>query len=66
MKALTCQKGTLRGAPAVPDDDLTTLRSALYLVANKKLGSDLIAGLTETLMTVRRDLMVEDPLSLRQ
>jgi TRAP-type uncharacterized transport system substrate-binding protein len=55
-------KGTLRGAPAVPDDDLTTLRSALYLVANKKLSSDLIASLTETLMTVRRDLMVEDPI----
>jgi len=53
-------KGTLRGAPAVPDDDLTTLRTALYLVANKKLGSDLIASLTEALMTVRRDLMVGD------
>ena len=36
-------KGTLRGSPPVPEDDLTTLRTSLYLVANKKLGSDLIA-----------------------
>jgi len=55
-------KGTLRGAPPVPDDDLTTLRTALYLVANKKLGSDLIASLTQTIMNVRRDLMVEQPI----
>ena len=39
-------KGTLRGSPPVPEDDLTTLRTSLYLVANKKLGSDLITSLT--------------------
>jgi TRAP-type uncharacterized transport system substrate-binding protein len=55
-------KGTLRGAPPVPDDDLTTLRTALYLVANKKLGSDLVTSLTQTIMNVRRDLMVEEPI----
>jgi hypothetical protein len=55
-------KGTLRGAPPVPDDDLTTLRTTLYLVANKKLGSDLITSLTQTIMNVRRDLMVEQPI----
>jgi TRAP-type uncharacterized transport system substrate-binding protein len=55
-------KGTLRGAPPVPDDDLTTLRTSLYLVAQKKLGSDLIATLTQTIMTVRRDLMTEQPI----
>ncbi len=55
-------KGTLRGAPPVPDDDLTTLRTALYLVANKKLSSDLVASLTQTIMNVRRDLMVEQPI----
>src|SRR5450631_3211151 len=38
-------KGTLRGSPPVPDDDLTTLRTSLYLVANKKLGADLITSL---------------------
>jgi TRAP-type uncharacterized transport system substrate-binding protein len=55
-------KGTLRGAPPVPDDDLTTLRASLYLVANKKLGSDLITTLTQTIMNVRRDLMHEEPI----
>jgi TRAP-type uncharacterized transport system substrate-binding protein len=55
-------KGTLRGAPPVPDDDLTTLRTTLYLVANKKLGSDLVASLAQTIMNVRRDLMVEQPI----
>jgi TRAP-type uncharacterized transport system substrate-binding protein len=55
-------KGTLRGAPPVPEDDLTTLRASLYLVAQKKLSSDLITTLTQTIMRVRRDLMVEEPI----
>jgi TRAP-type uncharacterized transport system substrate-binding protein len=55
-------KGTLHGAPPVPDDDLTTLRTTLYLVARKKLGSDLVTNLTQTLMKVRRDLLVEQPI----
>ncbi len=55
-------KGTLRGAPPVPDDDLTTLRASLYLVANKKLSSDLITTLTQTIMRVRRELMGEQPI----
>jgi TRAP-type uncharacterized transport system substrate-binding protein len=55
-------KGTLRGAPPVPDDDVTTLRTSLYLVANKKLGTDLIAHLTQSIMGVRRDLMGEQPI----
>jgi TRAP-type uncharacterized transport system substrate-binding protein len=55
-------KGTLRGAPPVPDDDLTTLRTSLYLIARKKLGSDLIGTLTQTIMSVRRDLITEQPI----
>src|ERR1700704_4906746 len=55
-------KGTLRGSPPVPDDDLTTLRASLYLVAQKKLGSDLITSLTQTIMHVRRDLLGEQPI----
>jgi TRAP-type uncharacterized transport system substrate-binding protein len=55
-------KGTLRGSPPVPEDDLTTLRTTLYLVANKKLSSDTIATLTQTIMNVRRDLMGEQPI----
>jgi TRAP-type uncharacterized transport system substrate-binding protein len=55
-------KGTLRGAPPVPDDDLTTLRASLYLVAHKKLSSDLISTLTQTIMSVRRELLGEQPI----
>jgi len=55
-------KGTLRGAPPVPDDDLTTLRATLYLVANKKLGTDLVTSLTQTILNVRRDLLGEQPI----
>ena len=54
-------KGTLRGSPAVPDDDLTTLRVSLYLVANKKLGNDLVTSLTKSLLEARRDLIGEIP-----
>ena len=55
-------KGTLRGSPPVPDDDLTTLRASLYLVAHKKLGADLITSLTLTIMKVRRELLAEEPI----
>lgn len=55
-------KGTLRGSPPVPDDDVTTLRTSLYLVAHKKLSSDLITTLTQTIMSVRRDLLSEQPI----
>jgi TRAP-type uncharacterized transport system substrate-binding protein len=55
-------KGTLRGSPPVPEDDLTTLRATLYLVANKKLGTDLITSLTQTIMRVRRELLAEQPI----
>ena len=55
-------KGTLRGSPPVPEDDLTTLRATLYLVANKTLGVDLITSLTQAIMRVRRALLAEQPI----
>ena len=55
-------KGTLRGSPPVPEDDLTTLRTSLYLVAQKKLGTDLVTRLTQAIMSVRRDLLREQPI----
>jgi TRAP-type uncharacterized transport system substrate-binding protein len=55
-------KGTLRGSPPVPDDDLTTLRTSLYLVARKSLNADVATNLTETIMKVRRELLRENPL----
>jgi TRAP-type uncharacterized transport system substrate-binding protein len=61
-ESLEVPKGTLRGSPPVPEDDLTTLRATLYLVASKKLGTDLITSLTQTIMRVRRELMAEQPI----
>jgi TRAP-type uncharacterized transport system substrate-binding protein len=55
-------KGTLRGFPPVPDDDVTTLRTSLHLVAHKKSSADLVTDLTEKLMSVRRDLLGEQPI----
>ena len=55
-------KGTLRGSPPVPNDDLTTLRVSFYVVARKQLGDDLAGGLTEALMKARRDLLGELPM----
>ncbi|MET0969715.1 MAG: TAXI family TRAP transporter solute-binding subunit [Tardiphaga sp.] len=54
-------KGTLRGAPAAPADDVTTLRVGYYLVANKKLPASLVARLTERIIAVRRNLVAERP-----
>src|SRR5215475_11978565 len=55
-------KGTLRGSPPVPEDDVTTLRVSLYLVAKKSLDNDLIADFTQSLMSARRDLLREEPI----
>lgn len=54
-------KGTLRGSPPVPSDDLTTLRTSFYVVAKKQLDNDLVGELTEALMNARRDLLGELP-----
>ena len=55
-------KGTLRGSPPVPAEDVTTLRVSFYVVARKKLDNDLVGGLTEALMKARRDLLGELPI----
>jgi NMT1 family protein len=55
-------KGTIRGSPAIPDDDLTTLRVPFYLVANKKLADSVVTALAQTMMEVPRDLVGEYPL----
>lgn len=54
-------KGTLLGAPPIPDDDMKTLRVPLYLVANKKLSNDVVGSLAKGIMEARRDLIGEYP-----
>jgi hypothetical protein len=55
-------KGTIRGTPAIPDEDLTTLRVPFYLVANKKLNDDVVGALAKGFMEARRELLGEYPL----
>jgi TRAP transporter TAXI family solute receptor len=55
-------KGTLRGSPPIPEDDVTTLKVSFYLVAKKALDDDLITDLTQALMNARRDLVGELPI----
>jgi TRAP transporter TAXI family solute receptor len=55
-------KGTIRGSPPIPDEDLTTLRVPFYLVANKSVDADQVTELTRAIMDARRDLLAEYPL----
>src|SRR3954451_24746259 len=55
-------KGTLRGSPPIPSDDLTTLRVSFYVVAGKQLDNDVAGALAEALMKARRDLLGELPM----
>jgi TRAP-type uncharacterized transport system substrate-binding protein len=54
-------KGTLRGSPPVPDDDVTTLQVSFYLVGKKSLDNDTIAGFTQAIASARRDILAESP-----
>jgi TRAP-type uncharacterized transport system substrate-binding protein len=55
-------KGTLRGAPPVPSDDLTSLRVSYFLIANKSVNDGTITDLTQSLVDVRRDLLSQYPI----
>jgi TRAP-type uncharacterized transport system substrate-binding protein len=55
-------KGTLRGSPAIPDDDVTTLRVPYLLVANRNLDQQVVGELAKRVMAARRDLASEQPL----
>lgn len=55
-------KGTLRGAPPAPEDDVTTLRTSLYLVAKKSLDADTVTSLAQAILKIRRELARENPL----
>src|SRR4029079_18399621 len=55
-------KGTLRGAPPVPDEDLTTLRVPVHLLAKKELDNETVNTLAKAIMESRRHLTGEFPL----
>lgn len=55
-------KGSLRGSPPIPEEDLSTLRVPFYLVAKKNLDADEVTDLTRAIMDARRDLRADYPL----
>ncbi|MHC2619535.1 TRAP-type uncharacterized transport system substrate-binding protein [Bradyrhizobium huanghuaihaiense] len=55
-------KGTLRGSPPIPGDDVTTLRVNYYVVGKKDLDNDTIADLTQALTAARRDILPDWPI----
>jgi TRAP-type uncharacterized transport system substrate-binding protein len=55
-------KGTIRGSPAIPDDDLTTLRVPVYLIAKEKLDDDTATQLTQAIMDTRSNMLGEYPI----
>ncbi|MDE5444254.1 C4-dicarboxylate ABC transporter substrate-binding protein [Bradyrhizobium sp. CSA207] len=55
-------KGTLRGSPPIPGEDLTTLRVSFYVVARKELSAEMAGSLADALMKARRDLLGELPI----
>lgn len=61
-KSYELPKGAIRGAPPVPDEDLTTLRVPFYVVANKNLGDEVVTELTRAMMEARRELVGEHPI----
>ena len=55
-------KGTLRGLPPMPDEDLTTLRIPFYLVAKQTLDKEIVESLAKAIMDARRDLSADFPI----
>jgi TRAP transporter TAXI family solute receptor len=55
-------KGSLRGSPPLPDDDMTTLQVPYYLVANSKLDDTIVNDLAKTIMLARQSLVQQNPL----
>jgi len=55
-------KGTIRGSPALPDEDLTTLRMPFYLVASKKVSDDVAGALVKAMFDARSQLAKDYPL----
>ena len=55
-------KGTIRGSPPIPDDDLTTLRLPFYLIAKQQLDDDTVTQLAKAVMEARGSLIGEHPI----
>ncbi len=54
-------QGSIRAEPPAPADDISTLKVPVYLVANKKLGDDVVEVLTRQIMDARGALVRDSP-----
>jgi TRAP transporter TAXI family solute receptor len=55
-------KGILRGSPPVPEEDATTLRMPVYLVASKQVSDDAAGALVKAVFEARGELIAAHPL----
>jgi hypothetical protein len=60
-EATEINKGAFRGVPALPAEDIDTLRFDYYLVAAESLSQRTVAKLARLLLEARRDLLSEIP-----
>jgi hypothetical protein len=61
LETFDMPKGTLRGAPPLPDDALSTLRVPVYLVAHQRANESTVASLAKSIMEIRRELLADTP-----
>lgn len=62
LETFDLPKGALRGAPALPDDSVSTLRVPAYLVASQKASEDTVSALAKSIMEARRELVTDAPI----
>jgi TRAP-type uncharacterized transport system substrate-binding protein len=62
LETFDMPKGTLRGAPPLPDDAVSTLRVPAYLVAHQKISESTIGALAKSIMEIRRELLADTPI----
>jgi TRAP-type uncharacterized transport system substrate-binding protein len=62
LETFDMPKGTLRGAPPLPDDAVSTLRVPAYLVAHLKTNEGTVAALAKSIMEIRRELLADTPI----
>ena len=55
-------KGSLRGVPPVPDEDLSTLRVTYYILAQRSVSDDTATALAKGVMDTKRAVAAAEPL----
>jgi TRAP-type uncharacterized transport system substrate-binding protein len=61
LESFDVPKGSLQGAPPIPDDDTKGLRIPYYLLAQKKLSNETAGKVAKAVMEARHDLLQQYP-----